>query len=207
MTSTTFNWRRGASPSQHLANAEVVCGPGDFVWTPSTAGGGTSAGVFFSRPEQTPSGACTRANNQFLPVYQVASGKVTAFDCPNNVTATTGQWVTWEYWPGTSLGQMSRVVLGSTVTAYTALPADTYIAITSAISTNTTITITLPCSSVPQNNTKIWIVGDEGGQAGTSGAGISIVGSPGAFKDTQQILAGFTAKGYRSNGTNCFRLF
>ena len=46
VTATTFNWRRGAAPSQHLANAEIHCGPGGFVWTPNSGGGGVTTGVF-----------------------------------------------------------------------------------------------------------------------------------------------------------------
>ena len=79
--------------------------------------------------------------------------------------------------------------------------SDYYVAVTSAITANATITVTLPCSSVPAG--KIWIVGDEGGGPGTGGRGISILGA----LDTQQVLTGYTARAYRSNGTNCFRLY
>lgn len=203
-TSTTVTVRRGGVISQHAASAEVRWAPGGYIWNPNS---GNASGAFVGTSAVPPSGACTRGNNQFLPVFRVdpaGSGIVYAYDCPNNVSASTGTWIQWQYYPPTSQ-VAERTPVPTASTAYTALPADYLIAVPSVITNNTTVTITLPCSSVPAG--KIWIIGDEGGKVGTTGAGISIVGNPGAVMDTQQILAGFTSKAFRSNGTNCFRLF
>lgn len=196
-SSTTITVRRatGGTASRHAATAEVRWGvSGQF--NNST---GNTSGVFVGA---APVGSCTRASNQFLPVFLVANGAVTAYDCPNTVSTTTGRWISWEYYPGTS-EVAARTTPASTVTSYTALVSDYYIAITTAFTpNNTTFTVTLPCASVPAG--KIWIVGDEGGDVGTTGNGITITG---ALLDSQQILAGFTSRAYRSNGTNCFRLW
>lgn len=198
VNSTTLTVRRTGTSTPHIAGAEVRWGPGGAIFNTNT---GNTAGVFFGGGSTPPSGACTRASNQYLPVFVVASGTVTAYDCPNSVTTTTGHWISWQYYPGTS-EVSARTALPSTVTAYTALVSDYYIAVTTAFTPdNATITVTLPCSSVPAG--KIWIVGDEGGQVGTTGNGISILGA----LDTQQVLVGYTARAYRSNGTNCFRLY
>ena len=205
VTSTTFNWRRGSSPSQHATGAEIHCGAGGYTWTPSASGGGTTAGIFGSRPEQAPVGACTRANNQFLPVFLVAQGKVMGYDCPNTINATTGLWVEWQIFPAAKITNYARTVLpfsGTAVsTKYTALPFDGYIAITTTFGVaQTAILITLPCATSPPGT--IWTVADEGGGAGTSSDTIGITGS---FFDTQVITTGFTAKTYTTNGSSCFR--
>ena len=204
VTATTFNWRRGAAPSQHLANAEIHCGPGGFVWTPNSGGGGVTTGVFFSNPNQTPAGACTRANNGNLPVFKVADGKVFAYDCPNNVTASTGVWNEWQLFPMTSSVNAVTLVGFSgtnTITNYTLLPTDYIVQNTSAGTNNATLTFTLQCNTVPPG--KIWIISDAGGGVGTAGVGIAFVGT----RDTQSILVGFTSRAFESDGTNCNRIF
>jgi hypothetical protein len=184
----------------------VRYGPGGGRWDQGT---GNTSGVFISDSGVGPSGSCTRGGNQFLPVFQVNGSVVTAFDCPNNVSTTTGKWLSWQYYPGTSevaARTAPACQAGSTTacTSYTALVSDYYIAITTTFTASggPVFTVTLPCASVPAG--KIWIVGDEGGAAGTSSKSIAIKG---AFLDTQTIVAGYTAKAYRSNGTSCFRLW
>lgn len=202
-SSTTLTVRRGGVIAQHAAGIDVRYGPSGGNWNPNS---GNTTGAFIGASSTPPSGSCTRANNQFLPVFQVQQGVVTGYECPNSVTTTTGTWIQWQQYPSAST-IMPRTVLAFSGTAvsklYTALPAEYYLAVTSVISgtAQTQIQITLPCSSVPPG--KVWVVGDEGGGAGTSSSTISIIGAV----DTQTITAGFTAKAYRSNGTNCHRLY
>lgn len=204
-TTVTVSRAFAGAASRHAATAEVRFGRGGARWDQSS---GNVSGVFLPADSTGPAGSCTRASNQFLPVFRVNfGGTVTAFDCPNSVSTTTGRWISWEYFPGTS-EVAARVEpacqAGSTTacTSYTALVSDYYIAVTTEFTPdNATFTITLPCSSVPAG--KVWIVGYEGLGAGTTGNGVSIIGAV----NTQQILTGITSRGYISNGTNCSRLF
>lgn len=189
----------------HAAGVDVRAGAGG-QWSNVT---GNAYGAFLPMGDGArPAGVCTRAANQFLPVFQVhEDGRVTAYDCPLSTSSTQGQWINWEYFPGTS-DKAARTVpacqAGSTTacTSYTALVSDYYIGITTEFTPdNATFTVTLPCSSVPAG--KVWVVGYEGLGAGTTGNGVSIIGAV----NTQQILTGITSRGYISNGTNCSRLF
>lgn len=206
VTTTTFGWRRPNGGSQHAVNAEIRCGPGGFAWTPSAAGGGTTAGIFTSNPSQKPSGSCTRAANQFLPVFAVLDGHAWAYDCPNNISTTTGQWVEWQvYPPAADGGVWSRTPLAFAGTAvsptYTALPADYLIAITSTLGTaNTNVVITFVCNGVPAGKT--WVLADEGGGAGTSSTNINVAGN---FASTTSVSTGFSSVTIRSDGTKCYK--
>lgn len=205
-SATTVKVRRaqGGAISRHAASAEVRYGRGGARWDQGT---GNAQYVFLPASAIGPSGSCTRASNTHLPLFQVNGSKVTAYDCPNSVSTTTGRWISWEYFPGTSevaARTAPACQAGSTAScsSYTALVTDYYIAITTEFTPdNSTFTITLPCSSVPAG--KVWIVSYEGLGAGTTGNGVSILGA----LNTQQILTGYTARGYTSNGTACFRLW
>jgi hypothetical protein len=203
-TTVTVTRAFGGVVSRHAANAEVRYGPGGARWDPAT---GNTSGVFLPAGSAGPSGSCTRASNRFLPVFLIDGAVITAFDCPNSVSTTTGRWISWQYYPATSevaARTEPACQAGSTAScvAYTALVSDYYIGITTEFTPDgATFTVTLPCSSVPAG--KVWIVGYEGLGAGTTGNGVSILGSI----NTQQILTGNTARGYISNGTNCLRLW
>src|SRR5688572_20557290 len=172
-SSTSVTVRRASQgvASPHAAGAEVRWGRSG-QWNNST---GITSGAFIG---SSPFGTCTRASQQFLPVFRVSNDRVIAYDCPNSVTSSTGKWISWEYYPGTSqVGAINTVPCqaGSTTacTSYTALVSDYIISISTEFTPdNATFTVTLPCSSVPAG--KIWIVNYTGLGAGTTGNGVSI---------------------------------
>lgn len=203
-SSTTVTVTRAyqGTSSKHAAGAEVRYGVGGGRWDPAT---GNTTGVFLSGGA-FPTGSCTRASNRFLPVFHIQGSVVTAFDCPNSVSTTTGVWQPWQYFPKTSeVGAIQTLPCqaGSTTacTSYTALVSDYIIVVSTEFTPdNATFTITLPCSSVPAG--KVWIVTYTGLGAGTTGNGVSIIGA----NNTQQILTGITGRAFVSDGTNCARL-
>lgn len=89
VSGTTITAIRGSGStlaSGHISGAQVICGLGGGSWNPNTGG---SQGVFMSGNGAPPSGACTRASAQFLPIFQITSPMVNGFtyDCLG------GEWV------------------------------------------------------------------------------------------------------------------
>lgn len=72
INSTTLTVRRGQSgsnPAGHISGAQVVCGGGGGQFNPRT---GNVSGVFLAGDNASqPTGSCTRANQQFLPVFAI----------------------------------------------------------------------------------------------------------------------------------------
>lgn len=185
----------GGIAGPHAAASLVAYGaPGN--WSATT---GNASGVFLASSAANPAGACTAANNEFLPIIKVTSTGTEFFTCATIGTSTTttgGVWNSSTIAPRKTIGVANLVLVN---TSYSALITDDLIEVTS-VPANTTRNVTLPCSTVPAGKT--WRIFDGTGAAGTSGGGISILGQP----FTLQILVGFSGTSLTSDGTNCFRI-
>lgn len=89
VNSTTLTVRRaqaGTNAAAHKSGNNVFYGQGGGTFNVNT---GNTSGVFLGGNQQSPSGACTRTNQQYLPVIGIMTGYNNgfAYDCLG------GQWV------------------------------------------------------------------------------------------------------------------
>lgn len=190
-TTLTAVRNQGGIATAHPVGAQVIWGPvGN--WSALT---GNSTGAFLPQTAADPIGTCTAGNNDFMPLVKATTTGVFYYGCDTNSGAGSTSWSKTQVGP--VLGEIEPLVY--TASDRTATISNDIIGVTS-VPANTTRTITLPCSTAPPGKT--WKIFDQTGNAGTSGGGISIIGTP----HTLQILTGFAARFVFSDGTNCFRV-
>lgn len=137
----------------------------------------------FSQAE--PLGSCTASLTGFTPRYVIPTGLL--YYCNSG-----GYWTRYDSMQTTAVKPRTAIT-----TSYTALQTDEIVAVTS-ITNGATITVTLPCSTVPPG--KEWVIKDESGNANSNRI-ILISPTP---SGGSAYVTGFAARRIYSNGTDCF---
>ncbi len=173
----------------HASGARVTYGPGGGTWSTGTSGVASGSNAVFLTSGVKPTGSCTRANNQYLPLISVSNPSAT-YDCDGGVWVQ-GNLPNDPTNPITLVGQCT-VPIGSV--AYGSMGTDTTTSATAELTASIFVPMTfwstgatnLNGSAVNTGSKKVFVLRDN---SGIAIANTALAGTAATGNDAFQAIA------------------